>query len=226
MIDDFKLIRQSLIEWYPVKLDDNMLLINGGDSAIDELMEDRCHLRVAGDLKAVNNLIDESKTYDLILMYDAYGFCLDNNISISELLSRLLSLKGDNGRLFLALENKLGMKYWAGCQEEQKGGVFVGIEDYSTWEGDIKPLSKKELEEVLSGLENVTYEFYYPYPDYKYPTIIYSDKCLPKEGELFRNMRNVDRERLVIFDERRAFDSVIKAGLFPEFSNSYLISIV
>lgn len=226
MIDDFKMIRQSLIEWYPINSDDNMLLINGKDSAIDELMGSRCHLRIADDYKSVESLIDESKRYDVILMYDLYDFLIANNISFGDMLIKLLQLKDDKGILLLALENKLGMKYWAGCQEEQKGGVYVGIEDYSTWEGDIKPMSKKEIEELLDNIEGISYEFYYPYPDYKYPTIIYSDDCLPKEGELFRNIRNVDRERLVVFDERRAFDSVIKAGLFPEFSNSYLISIV
>lgn len=224
MEKDFKVIRQSLIEWYPIKAQDNMLLINGQDSCIDELMDKRCNLTLSDDLKALQSQIDKQK-YDLILMYDLYGFCLDNGIAIKDLIDMLLQLKDSEGKLFLALENKLGMKYWAGCQEEQKGGYFIGIEDYGIWEESIRPLSKKELEQLLDNLTGCQYEFYYPYPDYKYPTIIYSDKCLPKEGELFRNIRNIDRDRYVIFDERRAFDSVIKAGLFPEFSNSYLVSI-
>ena len=141
------------------------------------------------------------------------------------MMDKLLSLKTSEGTLFVAMENKLGMKYFAGCQEEQKGGFYVGIEDYSAWDSNIHPMSKKELEDMLGELDVRSYRFYYPYPDYKYPTIIYTDDCLPKEGELYRNIRNIDRDRYVIFDEKRAFDSVIKAGLFPEFSNSYLISI-
>ena len=226
MVNDFKIIRQSLIEWYPIKPEDKMLLINEGDSAIHELMESRCKLTCDDSMASIIGRKKALEQYDLILVYDLYGFCIRENIGVRDLIAMVLSLKAKEGRLFLALENKLGMKYWAGCQEEQKGGYFVSVEDYSTWEGDIEPLSKKELEDVLSTFSNISYEFYYPYPDYKYPTIIYSDDCLPKEGELYRNIRNVDRERYVIFDERRAYDSVIKAGLFPEFSNSYLISIV
>ena len=67
--------------------------------------------------------------------------------------------------------------------------------------------------------------FYYPYPDYKFPEVIYSDNYLPKLGELNNNIVNYDQERTVLFDETKAFNSVIKAGLFPEFCNSFLIII-
>ena len=54
---------------------------------------------------------------------------------------------------------------------------------------------------------------------------IYSDEYLPKVGELRDNRRNFDRERYLLFDESKAYDSIIKDGLFPIFSNSYLVVI-
>ena len=45
------------------------------------------------------------------------------------------------------------------------------------------------------------YHFYYPYPDYKFPTTIFSDKHLPKKGELSNNLRNYDMDRMLLFDE-------------------------
>ena len=81
------------------------------------------------------------------------------------------------------------------------------------------------MEEIIqsSGFNN--YKFYYPYPDYKLPTNIYSDSYLPRNGELNNNMRNFDRERMIIFDETRVYDTIIKEELFPIYSNSYLIVI-
>lgn len=222
MEDKYKVIRQSLIEWYPFKKDDKVLLINSGDSSLDELLEQRCQLSVNDDYNKLSGIKGE---FDIVVMYDLYDFCIESNVKVKDMMDKLLSLKTSQGTLFMALENKLGMKYFAGCQEEQKGGFYTGIEDYSSWDSHIHPLSKKELEDIIGELNVNSFRFYYPYPDYKYPTIIYTDECLPKEGELYRNIRNIDRDRYVIFDEKRAFDSVIKAGLFPEFSNSYLISI-
>ena len=54
---------------------------------------------------------------------------------------------------------------------------------------------------------------------------IYSDEYLPKTGELRQNLENFDRSRMMLFDEARALDSIIKAGLFPLFSNSYFIEL-
>ena len=36
-------------------------------------------------------------------------------------------------------------------------------------------------------------------------------------------MRNFDGDRFILFDEGKAFDNVIENGLFPEFSNSFLV---
>ena len=39
------------------------------------------------------------------------------------------------------------------------------------------------------------------------------------------NIRNFDRDRYVMFDEEKAFGTVIKEGLFSEFSNSFMVTI-
>ena len=48
-------------------------------------------------------------------------------------------------------------------------------------------------------------QMYYPYPDYKFMTTLYSDRRLPKRGELSNNMRNFDRDRMQLFDEKAGF---------------------
>lgn len=125
------------------------------------------------------------------------------------------------GRLILGIENKLGMKYWAGCPEDHTGRYFDSIEGYPDG-GAACTFSKKELGELLRQAGYDTVKFYYPYPDYKLPFAIYSDLYLPRKGSLTL-APNFSGDRLVVFDERKAYDSVLAAGLFPEFSNSFLI---
>lgn len=130
-------------------------------------------------------------------------------------------LKPD-GRLILAIENKLGMKYWAGCHEDHTGRLFDSIENYPE-SCDIRTFSKKELTDLLQAAGYCDLKFYYPYPDYKLPNAIYSDSYLPSKGTLTSNIRNFDQERLLLFDEAKAYDAVLDGGLFPEFSNSFLV---
>lgn len=66
-------------------------------------------------------------------------------------------------------------------------------------------------------------EFYYPYPDYKFPLSIYSDKYLPRKGELNLNSYNFDRKKIELFDEGKVYDSLIEDEMFPVYSNSFLI---
>jgi hypothetical protein len=54
-------------------------------------------------------------------------------------------------------------------------------------------------------------------------TTLYSDERLPKVGELSDNLRNFDRDRLGLFDEKKVFDTIIREKQFPLFSNSYLL---
>lgn len=128
------------------------------------------------------------------------------------------------GKLLIAIENKFGLKYWAGCREDHTGNFFEGIEGYHGTSG-VCTFTKPQITRIMEECGCSRYKFYYPYPDYKMPAVIYSDEYLPKQGELNQNICNFDRERLVLFDEGKGFDQIIKDGLFPLYSNSFFIEI-
>lgn len=48
-------------------------------------------------------------------------------------------------------------------------------------------------------------------------TTLYSDRYLPGKGELSNNLRNFDRDRMLLFDEKNAFDGILEEKLFPVF---------
>ena len=223
MSNQFTVIRQSLLEWYDTKPNSRVLIVNEPEGFLADLFTKKnASVTSINDMDALRA---DTNSYDLVIAYDIYGLCLDFDTTVLDMVNVLLLHKSNSGTLFLAMENKLGLKYFAGCAEEQRGDYYAGIEDYAGWPEDTSPLSKHELTQMLQGIDGINYRFYYPYPDYKYPTMIFSDDCLPTPGELVRNTRNIDRDRLVMFDERAGFDSIIKAGLFPDLSNSFLIEI-
>lgn len=129
-----------------------------------------------------------------------------------------------DGRLVIAIENKFGLKYWAGCREDHLGTFFSGLEDYPEG-GGVRTFSRKGLEKIMESCGDHEYTFYYPYPDYKFMTTLFSDRRLPKVGELSDNLRNFDRDRMVLFDEKNVFDALIKEEMFPFYSNSYLVVV-
>lgn len=137
-------------------------------------------------------------------------------------LNAILQHLNPNGQLIIAIENKIGMKYWAGCREDHTGRFFDSIEDYPENQ-NIRTFSRKELTVLLEKSGYKRLKFYYPYPDYKLPMAIYSDSYLPQNKTLYQNIRNFDQDRLRLFDESKAWDTILNSGLFPEFSNSFLV---
>lgn len=79
-----------------------------------------------------------------------------------------------------AVENRLGLKYWAGCTEDHVGKYFEGLENYPDTRS-VRTFSRKELSDIIDQAGEFKTTFYYPYPDYKFPMTIYSDKRLPEE---------------------------------------------
>ncbi len=131
---------------------------------------------------------------------------------------------GKNGKIAIAIEYKFGLKYWAGCKEDHLGTFFSSLEDYPEG-GGVRTFSRQGLERIFQATGETEYAFYYPYPDYKLMTTIYSDDHLPKVGELSNNARNFDRDRMVLFDEKNVFDALIRENSFPFYSNSYMAII-
>ena len=186
------------------------------------------------------NTVLEKTRYDIILLVgNVYRYRAE--------LPELCTMLKPEGVLILADTNRLGLKYFAGCQDEYRGGYFGSIEGYTDTKqikrehnADInaagrgrdadtneaeteRSYSKSEYSKMLKDAGFAYQEFYYPYPDHKFPVSIYSDEWLPKKGELAENRRNFDRDRLQLFDESKAYDSLISEGLFGAFANSFLI---
>lgn len=241
-------IRGNIVEWIPIENTSTVLEIGSGCGAITgtlaskaktvtciELSKKRSYINayrnkdkanidiLVGNFEDINKEITEK--YDYITLIGVFEYAesyISSKNPYETFLKTIEKHLKENGEIIIAIENRLGLKYWAGCQEDHFGGYFEGIENYPNTNG-IKTFSKKELEEIFQKSGFIDYKFYYPYPDYKLPTTIYSDEYLPRTGELNNNIRNFDRERLITFDESKVYDTVIKENMFQIYSNSFLI---
>lgn len=167
------------------------------------------------------------KDFDYICLIGVFEYgqsYIGGDTPYEDFLKMLMPHLAEGGRIIIAIENKYGLKYFAGCQEDHLGTYFSGIENYPCG-GGVRTFSRNRLERIFADCGVEEYHFYYPYPDYKFMTKLYSDDYQPGRGELSDNLRNFDRERMIVFDEKSAFDGLAEDGLFPVFANSYLVVI-
>ena len=243
-------LRANIIDWIPMDKSTKVLEVGSGCGAITgrlsqkagsvtciDLSKKRSHINAYRHLDCdnvhihVGNFKDIEpelpSDYDYILLIGVFEYAqgyMGTQTPYEDFMKILKKHLKNDGRMVIAIENKFGMKYWAGCREDHLGDYFSSIENYPRG-GGVRTFTRNGLENICKecGVEN--YFFYYPYPDYKFMTTVYSDAYLPKAGELTNNFRNFDRDRLLLFDEKNAFDSVIQEGLFPLYSNSYVLVI-
>lgn len=240
-------IRQNSVEWLPIKKEDTVLEIGSGCGAITgslakkagkvtciELSKRRSRINANRNKKydnieiLVGNFQDISwnlkEKFDYITLIGVFEYSagyIGGEHPYVEMLKTVSKFLKPNGKLIIAIENRMGLKYWAGCREDHVGELFEGIEGYPNTQG-VRTFSLKEWDMIFEQTGMYKYERYYPYPDYKFPMSIHSDVWLPKGGELRDINYNFDRNRLRLFDETRTTDQLIENDLYPWYANSYL----
>lgn len=139
------------------------------------------------------------RAYDYVVLAGSLEAPYEDNIQAAKKL-----LKPD-GVLIVASANALGMKYLAGTR----------IEDNA--------LTKKHLTELLTENGQGHFKYYYPMPDYRVPVSIYSDRYLPKKGDLTKVTPAYDYPPYHMMDMGEKFDAVCEADAFDLYANSYLV---
>lgn len=239
-------IRENLLEWYDYDKNGSVLEIGAGCGAVTgvfcrktshvvgiELSKRRSMINATRNAKygnleiIVGNFedIQIKEKFDYVSLIGVLEYSplyINCESPFENMVKRAKGFLKDDGKLIIAIENKMGLKYLAGATEDHTGVPFDGVNNYENIDY-VKTLSKPEIIDLLRNAGYKKIEFYYPMPDYKMPNVIYSDNRLPNVGEL-RNIINVfDRERYQTFNEEIVFDQLIKDGLFDYFANSFLI---
>lgn len=156
--------RENILAWYPMEPSASVLEVGAGCGAISGILAKKAGRVVANDLSKMRSTINAYKnkdadnleimvgnfnrvadnleeTFDYVTLIgvfeyaktyiqepDAYGVFLDK-------INRHLK---PGGKILMAIENRLGMKYFAGCKEDHVGKYFEGIESWYRRSGNVQ----------------------------------------------------------------------------------------
>lgn len=243
-------LRENIVDWIPMDKSTRVLEVGSGCGAITGALARKAGSVTCVELSKKRSLINAYRhsecdnvrihvgnfkdiepdlpgDFDYICLIGVFEYgqsYIGGKTPYQDFLRILMPHLAPGGRIVIAIENKYGLKYFAGCREDHLGTWFSGIENYADG-GGVRTFSKRGLERIFESCGVKESHFYYPYPDYKFMTALYSDSYQPGRGELSNNLRNFDRDRMLLFDEKNAFDGIVEDGLFPVFANSFLAVI-
>lgn len=174
----------------------------------------------------------------LIGVLEYSGKYIENEDPYLECLKMAKSHLKKDGCLILAIENKLGLKYFLGCSEDHTGIHFDGLEGYSS--GSLfRTFGKKELEILLKNAGFEFIEFLFPFPDYKIPDSIlvernylkYQNIQEKKEPFIYQwlgenNSRDYSNRKIDYNIQELLIMKQLEAnGLLADMSNSFLVVV-
>jgi 2-polyprenyl-3-methyl-5-hydroxy-6-metoxy-1,4-benzoquinol methylase len=149
--------------------------------------------------------------------------------AVREMLKHLVSLIAPGGQLVVAIENELGLKYFAGAPEDHVGRRMVGVEGTYPDHGPVT-FGRCELRDHLADAGLVHQDWYYPFPDYKVPACVIAEAGWdPASGfdpvPLVAPTFGTDPQRpgTVLFDAGLAEDVIARNGLGRDLANSFLV---
>lgn len=144
------------------------------------------------------------------------------------LLERARSLLAPDGKLIIAIENQLGLKYFAGAQEDHIGQPMYGVE--GRYRADQpQTFGRKALTEIANQAGFAGTQFLVPMPDYKLPVSVLTEAGLNDAdfdaAALAWQAVRQDRQLPArpYFSLERTWPQIFDNGLGLELANSFLL---
>lgn len=242
----FSAVRRNILNWYPFKKGADILEIGAGMGSVTgllcdvanqvisvEMSETRANVIRARYPKRENltiisadiNSWETEQKFDYVVFIGVLEYAdvfSDADRPYEQFLTRVRNFLKPNGKVLFAIENRFGLKYWAGGSEDHLQKPYVGIEGYRQ-KRIPRTFSKTELEELLQKTGLDQYRFYYVLPDYKFPEMICTDDYLPDYASFEKIAYTYSKNSVLAFNEKDIYKDIISNGVLDFFANSYLV---
>lgn len=176
--------------------------------------------------------LEFDEKFDIVTLIGVFEYTAkysDRDDPFNAALKSYASLLKPTGSLVIAIENKLGLKYFAGFNEDHYAQPYYGLEG-RYGEKDITTFGREELRRMLLTCGFESTEFLYPFPDYKLPKVVLSDTGLQRKyfnsSDLIRSTKDRHynpRPKANLLNESLVWDAIEDNGLIKDLSNSFLI---
>ena len=197
-----KSIRSGILGWYDFPKEANIL--RTGDSTA---------------------CMDGSVLYDFIISIAD----LEKEETPGQFLMQCRKLLKPDGHLLLALNNRLGLRYFCGDRDPYTGRNFDGIEDYKRAYSSANDkfngrcYSKAEIKQMLADAGFEKTKFFSVLTDLDNPSFIFAEDYLPNEDLSNRIFPTYNYPNTVFLEEGALYQQFIDNGMFHDIANAYLI---
>lgn len=225
-------IRNNLVNWYPFDKNREILQIGANYGEITEELSNKLkQVKVWEEDEDKREIIKlrlkNSKNVQILenspvgKLQNKYDYIIFENVEeqsekFEELIKWAKKVISLEGTILISVENKLGLR--------RLNGISLSKEEEVKKENRV---TKREIEQILEKQGFNYVKFYYPLPNAKVPNIIFTDKHLPSQESIYRDLTLYDKEDIIGFEEREIYKQILQEDktIFPIFANSFFVEI-
>lgn len=241
---------QNILNWYPFKKESTVLEIGGDLGQLTQVFISKCKevttiepnlikaKTISKRYEKIENLeiivgdfkqIQFNKKFDYIVFIGGIGRVkeiMGQDMKLTKIIKTLAPYLKEDGKFLIAVDNKFGLRYFAGNPDNILNEKFKSMIGYNDEPEKIETFTKSRLERKFKEI-GYCVNFYYPLPDYKMPNVIFSDKQLPKYNSIDKYNSYVTEKSDIIMNEIDVFREILKndENMFPFFANSFLLEV-
>ncbi len=173
----------------------------------------------------------EKARFDVVTLIGVLEYApkyIDAPDPVRACLAKAISFLAPGGVLLIAIENKLGLRYFSGLPEDHLGIPYHGILDLYRKDEPIT-FGRTELQAKLRQAGLPAQAFFYPFPDYKLPKLLLTESAIGAQNFLLADLLALMASRdpagaaHPTFHEPLAWRGLIANGLLPDLANSFLV---
>lgn len=223
---------KGLLKWYSFDSNQCALYVTGGtqiDQALTEALEEsgmQLDIVAAEELCHICN-----KRYDYAVAASAMEQTKDMKEGTG-FLKKVRCVLKQTGRIFLGLNNRLGIRYFCGDKDKYTGRNFDSIENYIrayTYESDHmkgRCYAKAEIRRMLREAGFLDFQFYSVLPGLERPQILFADDYVPNEQLDIRIFPQYHCPDTVFLEEELLYEPLLQNGMFHAMANAFWIEAV
>ena len=229
-------IRENILSWYPFKEDSRILEVGANIGELTGLLCEKAKEVVAvednktkaemiakrhqikNNLEVIAGRIQDikfEKKFNYIILI---GFFERKDVYFKETIDILMNYLTDDGIILLAMDNKLGIKYFS---KTDKTGITVA-----------NPVDTQfiNIDDICDYFQKIGFEginIYYPMPDWKLTNAVFTDLRPISKSDLSRNVLYNSEDTIIFYDENVVYRELLnsKNKIAKNFANSFLIEI-
>lgn len=225
LVDD---IHAGLLVWYDFIPGDEVLYFGRQEDSLAVALKDKHVQLTCADYSIMQDVVWQRENIGRF-SYIVSVTDLEMEREPTAALAAWRQLLQQDGKLLLAMNNRLGIRYFCGDRDPYTQRNFDGIENYRRVYA--KPedrfygrmYSQGELRRMLEEAGWRYIQFFSVLPDLQHAALIYAEDYLPQEdigGRVFPKYNYPDT---VFLEENGLYQTLVDEGLFHKLANAYFI---